>query len=190
MRNTNKKQAKTVDRQLLPALSAARRVTLSLLNAAYDCLLVFEGAYHYRYRGALMCQGPEGVRRVIREEERRQIMQRLRDMRRRGLIEERRKSGKIHFVLTEDGKAARFRLLIKSSPLRRDGKKILVVFDVPERQRAARASMRTFLRTCGFKMMQKSVWISERDIFSALISWIRRERLQEWVRVFLTEEIK
>ncbi|OHA09099.1 MAG: hypothetical protein A3B37_00965 [Candidatus Sungbacteria bacterium RIFCSPLOWO2_01_FULL_59_16] len=45
--------------------------------------------------------------------------------------------------------------------LRADGQKRLVCFDIPERDRAKRQWLRGELIVCGYRQLQKSVWIGE-----------------------------
>lgn len=45
----------------------------------------------------------------------------------------------------------------------KNGGKLMIIFDVPENQAAARQKLRSLLRKWGFEQTQKSVWITEYD---------------------------
>lgn len=49
--------------------------------------------------------------------------------------------------------------LIRAKP--KHDKKILVIFDIPERQKKTREWLREQIRWWGFKMIQKSVWLGD-----------------------------
>jgi len=76
---------------------------------------------------------------------------------------EEKSDGTIRVVLTEKGerRALRFdpeRIFIKK-PLRWDGKWRMIIFDIPEKKRAARDAMRIMLAKAGFRQLQRSVWV-------------------------------
>src|SRR5512135_1673780 len=132
---------------------------LRLLRAVDGGLLFFEGTY--RYRRVAISQGMEGLRRIVHEEELRTAAQRLRNYRQRKYIAERASGRRRLLVLTERGRFMKLRLELRCTPLRSDGKYLIVAFDVPERQSAYRKALRSILRECGFVRLQDSVWRTE-----------------------------
>jgi hypothetical protein len=179
-------QAKTDDRKRMLAWQAAKLLTKLVLQAVDDGMLFFEGTY--RYPRVAVHQGLEGLRRVVREEERRRVAQRFRDLKRRGLLEERRRAGRIGWLLTGKGKAALLRLKIALAPRRDDAQRLLVIFDIPENRRGAREALRELLRSSGFVRLQRSVWITDRDAWPILAEWARKEHLTDWIRAFRVVE--
>lgn len=174
--------AKNDDRQKKRITQSAWKMTLLLLQAADDCLLFFEGTR--RFQRIAVFEGLTGIKRVMREKEYFAMRKRYYELRRRGLIEERRKADKLVAVCTTRGRSVLFRLQMKNVPLRDDGKKTLIIFDIPERYRSARAALRALLRSCGCVLLQRSAWMTEKDLASPLDAWIRREKLEAWIRVY------
>ncbi|MEK7546097.1 MAG: CRISPR-associated endonuclease Cas2 [Patescibacteria group bacterium] len=170
-------------------MKKAADLGLRVLEAVDDGLIFMEGTR--RYPHVAIGQGMEGLRRVFREEEARVAAQRLRDLRRRGQAKARKIGHRSMLVLTDKGKVAKLRLLTRSAPRRPDGKRLVVAFDIPERQRALRQTLRNFLRSCGCVRLQDSVWVSDREIDAPLSAWFKRlpTRSSGWVRLFLAEEI-
>lgn len=72
-----------------------------------------------------------------------------------GIIDYDRKQKDPRVVLTEDGTA----LLTRVRPTR-DGVWKIVIFDIPEKKREIRNTLRSKLKTLGFKKWQESIWIS------------------------------
>ncbi len=61
---------------------------------------------------------------------------------------------------------------------------IIVVFDVPERDRRKRNWLRTALKNLGLKMVQKSVWIGKTTIPRELVDHIQDLKLIECIEIF------
>jgi hypothetical protein len=181
------KRSKFADRQKMPGLKAGRRLTLRLLDTIDDATVFFYGTY--RYRRVATSQGLEGLRRVMREEKRCELSERLRYLRRRGLIREKERRDVTELSLTTRGRNLLLRLRVRAAPKRPDAKRLMVAFDIPETHRDARAALRQLLSSSGFKRLQDSVWLSDRDASGALSEWADAEGLRDWVRTFVVEEI-
>ena len=78
----------------------------------------------------------------------------------------------------------------KSARKRKDGKWIMVIFDVPESKRRYRDELRKILYALGFQKFQKSVWVCPNDVLQRLEDAIRIYNLDYYVRAFLIEEIE
>ncbi len=70
-----------------------------------------------------------------------------------------------------------------------DGKWRIVIWDIPEKQRAARDLLRNKLKLLGFKQLQRSVWLTKKNCTQALRDFIKQIGIKDWVLVFETEEI-
>lgn len=85
----------------------------------------------------------------------------------KGLIRFEERDGKRYARLTETGKQVLDLELLKDmgmrKPKRWDKRWRVVVFDIPERRRSVRVSLRSFIRTYGFVRLQDSVWIYPYD---------------------------
>ena len=72
---------------------------------------------------------------------------------------------------------------------RKDGKHILLMFDIPQNHKKARILMRSILRNLGYVMFQQSVWISEYDVLEKTGKLLQFYSLDEYVKILLTEEV-
>ena len=73
---------------------------------------------------------------------------------------------------------------------RKDGKWIMVIFDIPEKERQKRDIFRDALLGMGFTFFQKSIWISPFDVLDKVEKIIRDLKIWKYVRIFLIEEKK
>jgi DNA-binding transcriptional regulator PaaX len=104
-------------------------------------------------------------------------------------IEVRKIGGKMVYILTNKGRIAALKELIRITDERNDGKILLVSFDIPVQGNDIRVKLRYLLKDFGFEQIQKSVWGSRRDVgkpFSALIKDMKAEK---WIKLFLSDEI-
>jgi phenylacetic acid degradation operon negative regulatory protein len=72
---------------------------------------------------------------------------------------------------------------------RPDGKWQMIIFDIPERKRHLRDLLRIKLYFLEYKMFQQSVWISPYDTYKETEKFLRENSLDQYVRLFLIEEI-
>lgn len=108
-------------------------------------------------------------------------IRRLRDS---GLVKEIKLKDDIILKLTSSGED-----LIGSEPKDWDGKWRIVVFDIPEQRRIIRNLFRRNLKKWGFRHLQKSVWISKRNDFDKLNSYIKDLGIEKWVVVMEINKI-
>lgn len=108
------------------------------------------------------------------------LAQALKRLRERGLIEEIKLKNDILIKLTDEG-----RELISNNFEEKnwDGKWRVVIFDIPEEKRIIRNLFRRNLKKWGFKHLQKSVWISKRNVFDKLESYIKDLGIEKWVAI-------
>lgn len=133
---------------------------------------------------ALIRGGPELVRYLRNRREDKRLLQSAYALQRRRCLHAKKMGVRLVMSLTEKGVAEVVRIMCCDAGRCADGSSILVTFDIPEKQQYARVAFRTFLRSCGFEMHQKSVWITDRDIMGALQAFIQRTGIEEWVSVF------
>ncbi|MBI4039014.1 CRISPR-associated endonuclease Cas2 [Candidatus Daviesbacteria bacterium] len=149
--------------------SLTKAILLILEKTVDGYVRVEDFAYHhYRYHYGY----PE-----LRKSSLAQALKRLREG---GLIEEVKLRDNIIIKLTEEGRD------LISDPFEErewDGKWRIVVFDIPEQQRIIRNLFRRNLKKWGFKHLQKSVWISKRNVFDKLNSYIKDLAIEKWVIV-------
>ncbi|MBP9667933.1 hypothetical protein KBD87_03955 [Candidatus Saccharibacteria bacterium] len=88
--------------------------------------------------------------------------------------------------LTQKGTA---QLVLYEPTLLPKGAKLLLIFDVPEIEKAKRNHLRTLLRQLKFEQIQRSVWQTKYDSIDYLRSEIVTYGLQEYVRVYESSEL-
>ncbi len=97
-------------------------------------------------------------------------------------------------IITKKGLSKVIRTQFKSEnnakEKRKDGKWIMLMFDVPERYKKSRELLRRILSSLGFKMFQQSVWVTPYDVSEKTEKLLQIYSLDEFVKIFLIEEIK
>lgn len=94
-------------------------------------------------------------------------------------------------ILTKEGlsKALKASFIVEGKQKRKDGKWTMLIFDVPEKYRKSRDLLRSILQNLGYKMFQQSVWITPYDVSEKTERLMQVYSLDEFVKIFLTEEI-
>ncbi|MGB9706729.1 MAG: PaaX family transcriptional regulator C-terminal domain-containing protein [Microgenomates group bacterium] len=99
--------------------------------------------------------------------------------------------GEVYFRFTDKGRTR----LIKDVPLLRfqkkpwDGKWRQIVFDIPERMKVKRETFRNKLKSLGFGMLQRSVYITPFDISEEIADFLEENSLEEYAVVFEMERL-
>lgn len=114
------------------------------------------------------------------------LAQALKRLRENGLVEQINLKNDIIIRLTEGGKN-----LINDGVDEEawDGKWRIVIFDIPEQKRIIRNLFRRNLKKWGFKHLQKSVWISKRNVFDKLEAYIRDLGIEKWIIVMESDHM-
>jgi len=103
------------------------------------------------------------------------------------------KGGKA-IMLTKKGldKAIRasFKIEAQKREKRKDGKWIMLIFDIPKRDMKKRGLMREMFQNLGYKMFQKSVWVTPYDVFNKTEKFIQFHSLDQYIRLLLVEEMQ
>ncbi|MBW3568628.1 CRISPR-associated endonuclease Cas2 [Candidatus Parcubacteria bacterium] len=79
--------------------------------------------------------------------------------------------------------------LMPFSPEKLENSSLMVIFDIPEKDRSKRRQLRILLRELAFSQVQKSVWISTFDSREYLKSEIKQNKLENFVQVFEAHRI-
>lgn len=114
------------------------------------------------------------------------LAQALKRLREQGLIEEDKIGHEVILKLTDAGRDLVLDTEIDDKKW--DGKWRIVVFDIPEQKRLVRDLFRRNLKKWGLKHLQKSVWVSKRDIFNKLAGYIKDLGIEKWVVVIETDK--
>ena len=67
---------------------------------------------------------------------------------------------------------------------RKSDRLIIVIFDVPEKERRKRVWLRSVLQNLGFEMLQKSVWAGKKKIPEELLHDLRQRQMINYVQIF------
>lgn len=140
----------------LSAAATITRVILEKIGEAGE--VVLDSFFPAKYPEARLWRKLLGLDSSY-EFKRASFASRISQLQSNGLVAKSRRSGKAFWRLTPDGRA----VLDGAAGGRPqpDGKRRLVCFDIPERDRAKRRWLRTELVACGYRPLQRSVWIGE-----------------------------
>ena len=78
--------------------------------------------------------------------------------------------------------------LNKGSKTEWNGKYLVAIWDIPETKRIVRNLLRRRLKEWGFKNLQKSVWVSKRNVEQQLRALISELGIGKWVAVIESED--
>ncbi len=140
--------------------------------------------------------GPKNplIGKYLRSKNRQKFSQLIYHLKRNNYIKVKSIQGNQALVLTKRGieKAlqAKFKLDNSNRQKRKDGKWIMLIFDVPEKWRKSRDLLRRILYSLGYKMFQQSVWITPYDVSERTESLLQEYSLDDFVKTFLIEAIK
>jgi CRISPR-associated endonuclease Cas2 len=80
-------------------------------------------------------------------------------------------------------------LKLTSGKKRWDGRYRLVIFDIPEKSRIVRDTLRRRLKEFGFVGWQKSVWVTKENVTRALRSFVKENALEDYILVIETTDL-
>ena len=99
--------------------------------------------------------------------------------------------GKEAIILTKKGldKALKASFKIEHKNKRKDGKWIMMIFDIPQQYKKSRNLLTGILHNLGFKMFQQSVWITPYDVSDKMEKLLQFYSLEKFVKIFLIKEM-
>ena len=115
---------------------------------------------------------------------------------RQGLVIKIKTKKEIKWILTEKGEKHQTDLLRSVSkacdpipfsskyPITKSKNDILIIFDIPEKERAKRDWLRDVLKKLGMEKLQHSVWIGKIKPPPDLIVHLHKLRMLRWVKIF------
>ncbi|MDO8474142.1 MAG: hypothetical protein Q7S62_01140 [bacterium] len=94
--------------------------------------------------------------------------------------------------LTEIGKlkALKYRTRKTVWSDRKDGKMIMLMYDIPKKKQHVRQAFRSALKFLNYTMLQKSVWISSKDVLEETERAVRDYDLADCVSMFVIEKVR
>ncbi len=113
-------------------------------------------------------------------------------LKKNNFIKSKNLQGKSGVIITKEGfdKILKTSFKAKERNKRKDGKWIMITFDIPEKHKKARALLRSILKNLGFKIFQQSVWITPYDVSEKTERLLQSYSLDRYVRIFLIEEME
>ncbi len=133
--------------------------------------------------------GMDGVRRMRAAKERTYRRQEIQRLQRRKLLLITKVANEYRVALTEAGAKEAIRLQVLSAKLMPDTCVCMVVFDIPEYEANLRKMLRAFLRHAGFRMVQKSVWVSPYDAWEPLARLFAVSKSSQWISVYVARKM-
>lgn len=108
-----------------------------------------------------------------------------------------RENGMIDFVdehrlvirLTDEGKDKALWTRMRLIDEKWDEKWRLVIWDIPEKKKKVRDTLRFKLKYLGFTKLQDSVWFSKKNCTKELREYIRKIGISDWVKVIESDNI-
>ena len=112
-------------------------------------------------------------------------------LKRNGYIKIKNLEGKKAIIITKKGinKVLKASFKAEDKIKRKDGKWIMIIFDIPEKTRKSRVLLRGILQNLGYKLFQQSVWITPYDVSEKTEKLLQLYSLDKYVKIFLIEEI-
>jgi len=139
----------------------------------------------YRFRSAFNKGGIEYARLLKRQLTEASIKRSIRELARNKFIKIKKLEKRLIISLNDKG-----RLALLQNQLQHikpgDGVCTVVVFDIPEAASSARRKFRRWLKNCHFKMLQRSVWITDRDVADLVNKALPSLRLPGWIITLTT----
>ena len=130
-------------------------------------------------------------REYQRSQARTNFSQFIQNLQNRGYIQVKELKGTRGVILTLKGAERVLRVRLKSTKKKRrkDNKWIMVIFDIPEKQRRTRELFRSALINLGYQKLQQSVWVCPYDVHKETEEAIRAYRSIPYVKLFIIEEV-
>jgi len=157
------------------------KLGFALLEVIFDGVDIVE--ISNRRPGLLLRYDLHDLRTLEAERSRKRVRASLLRMERRGLIQKKIDETRSGYFLTELGLDLLSNKLIKAIPMP-SGWVTLVSFDIPESQKRVRQEFRKFLRSLGFRLKHQSVWVSDMDWASTVLSKRGCLSNPEWIFVY------
>ncbi len=152
----------------------------NLREASKDSFYFLVGTMHPLYQDTFYRGGIGAVGRRLAWEQN-ALLRRLKQQK---WLHVKRIGDRMRCTLTEKGRRIALKEHMRNATACKKNECVIVVFDIPEREKRIRQQFRSLLRECGFQQLQRSVWMSRCDVLDALRSCIRSTESEEWVHAF------
>ncbi|HLD70900.1 MAG TPA: hypothetical protein VI937_03385 [Negativicutes bacterium] len=94
-------------------------------------------------------------------------------------------------MLTKEGlsKALAAKWVFDEKRKRKDGKWVMLTFDIPKKHPKARGLLRSILKNMGYVLFQQSIWVTPYDVSERTESLLQMHNLDRYVKIFLIEKL-
>ena len=108
-----------------------------------------------------------------------------------GYIKIKNLENKSAIMLTKKGinKAWKASFKMYKKEKRKDGKWVMLIFDMPEKNRKSRDLLRSILYNLGYKLFQQSVWMTPYNVSEKTEKSLQLYNLDKYVKIFLIENV-
>lgn len=126
-----------------------------------------------------------------KQRQKKQFSRLIYNLKKNGYIKIKNLEQKQAILITSKGADRIFRtkLTIIESKKRKDGKWQMLIFDIPEDKKRIRELLRRMLYLLGYQKLQQSVWVCPYDVLKETEAILRKYNLDQYVKLFLIEEI-
>ena len=146
-----------------------------------------------KYKKINILMGNENpiIKKYRRDKNKQQFRQLIYHLKRNNYIKVKNLENKKAIILTKKGlsKVLKASFKIEEQEKRKDGKWIMVMFDVPQKNNKSRDLLRSVLYNLGYKLLQQSVWVCPYDVSKKTEKLLQLHSLDEYVKIFLIEAI-
>ena len=160
------------------------------VNAA-DILFTPRTAYQLRYR--IFSEKSKIFRKYKKGMDRRKFTKLISYLKKNNYIQVTNLKGQKAIALTRKGLSKalmnRFKEDKNAFQKRKDGKWIMIIFDIPQKHQKARNLLRSILQNLGYKLFQHSVWITPYDVSEKTEKLLQFYSLDAYVKIFLIEKL-
>jgi hypothetical protein len=156
------------------------------VHRTYDLLAPPRSMYQYVYRDRIRLR-----REYERQKAKKGFNQFVGSLQRQGYIKVKALEGVRGVILTPKGaeRVLRVKRKLKEKRKRKDGKWVMTIFDIPEKQKKMREMLREALVDLGYEKLQQSVWVCPYDVYEETQEAVRSCRAVPYVKLFLIEEV-
>lgn len=163
---------------------------LDILEAAGDTV-DFLTSNKYRQVDIMFGNENPVFQKYRKEKNKRRFNQLIYYLKRKNYIKVKSLEGKKAIMLTKEGisKALVSKWIFEEKKRRKDGKWIMIVFDIPKNHPKARGLLRSILKNLGYVLFQHSVWTTPYDVSSQTESLLQMHDLEHYVKIFLIEKL-
>ena len=144
-------------------------------------------AIYYRGRGL---QNPI-FKKYEKEKGKRAFTQLLYYLKKRNYIKAKNLENKEGIIITKEGlgRVLKASFKMEKNRKRKDGKWIMLIFDIPQKYKKSRNLLTSMLHNLEYKMLQQSVWTTPYDVLDKTEKLLQYHSLDDFVKIFVIQEI-